>query len=80
MLSVGKASYNVRAHVPSDIPTHNQIILAENLKSQQHLNDISEWTDKMKMKLNVGKTKNMIFNFSKKNQFTTKLFVNDKNI
>ena len=32
------------------------------------------------MKLNEKKTKNLIFNFTKKYQFTTKLKVNDKNI
>ena len=32
------------------------------------------------MKLNEKKTKNMIFNFSKNNQFTTKLNVNDIDI
>ena len=32
------------------------------------------------MQLNEKKTKNIIFNFSRKNQFTTKLSVNQKNI
>ena len=80
LLSVGIASYNIRAHVPSDVPVHNQIIVAENLKSQQQLSDINIWTGKMKMQLNEKKTKNIIFNFSRKNQFTTKLSVNQKNI
>ena len=35
---------------------------------------------KQKMKLNIKKTKNMIFNFSKKFQFTTKLSVENENI
>ena len=26
LLNIGISSYNVKAHVPSDIPTHNQII------------------------------------------------------
>ena len=80
LLSVGLASYNIRAHIPSNIPVHNQIILSENLKSQSQLNQINEWTKKMKMRLNEDKTKNMIFNFSKKNQFTTELSVNGKKI
>jgi hypothetical protein len=66
LLSVGIATYNVRAHVPSDVPVHNQIIVAKNLKSQENLNLINEWTKRKKMKLNEKKTKNMIFNFSKK--------------
>jgi hypothetical protein len=80
MLNVGISSYNIRAHVPSDIPTHNQVICNTNLKSQTQLNMINEWTNEKKMMLNVKKTKTMIFNFSKKYQFTTKLKVNNKNL
>ena len=80
LINVGLASYNVRHHIPSDIPSHNQIIPAQHLKSQQHLDAISEWTDKQKMRLNVKKTKNIIFNFSKKYQFSTKLSVKNANI
>ena len=46
LLNVGIATYNVRQHVPSDIPTHNQFIPASNLKSQNDLNVINEWTKK----------------------------------
>ena len=35
LLNIGIASYNVRAHVPSDISEHNQVILAENLKTSK---------------------------------------------
>ena len=77
-LNVGLATYNLRQHVPSDIPTHNQIILSKNLKSQQYLNVINDWTKRKKMRLNEKKTKNMIFNFTKKFQFTTKLSVNSE--
>ena len=66
LLSVGIATYNIRAHVPSNVATHNQIIPAENLKSQKQLHEINQWTHKMKMKLNESKTKNMIFKYSKK--------------
>ena len=80
LLNVGLATYNVRQHVPSDLPTHNQIVTADNLKSQNHLKVINEWTKKKKMKLNIKKTKNMIFNFTKKFQFTTKLSVDSEPI
>ena len=80
LLEVGMTSHNVKVHVPSNVPTHNQIIPANNLKSQQYLNIINNWTKKKKMKLNEKKTKNMIFNFTKKFQFTTNLSVNDKEI
>ena len=80
LLSVGIASYNMKLHVPSNVASHNQIIPAKYLKSQQYLNIINDWTKKKKMKLNEKKTKNMIFNFSKKFQFNTSLSVNDKEI
>ena len=80
LLSVGIASYNVRAHVPSDVPVNNQIIVPENLESQKQLSNINIWTKKMKMKLNEKKTKSIIFNFSRKHQFITNLSVNNQNI
>ena len=60
LLNVGLATYNVRQHVPSNIPCHNQIIPAEHLKSQEQLKIINNWTKKKKMKLNEKKTKSMI--------------------
>ena len=80
LLSVGLASYNIRAHIPSNIPTHNQIIVSDNLKSQNYLNEINVWTKNQKMRLNEAKTKDIIFNFSKKYQFTTDLSVNEKKL
>ena len=80
LLNVGLASFNVRQHVPSHVPSHNQIIPAQNLKSQQYLETIDEWTDKQKMKLNIKKTMNIIFNFSKKYKFSTQLSVKNENI
>ena len=80
LFNIGLASYNVRSHVPSDVPTHNQIIEKDRLQSQSQLEKINEWTEDKKMKLNVKKTKNMIFNFTKKYQFTTKLSLNNENI
>ena len=43
--------------MPSNIEVHNQIIPSKNLKSQQHLNLINDWTKKKKMKLNENKKK-----------------------
>ena len=48
----------------------------ENLKSQEHLDNIQRWTNDKKMLLNTQKTKNMIFNFSRDNQFTTEIELN----
>ena len=61
--------------VPADVPIHNQYISPENLVSQQYLANIKSWTDKKKMKLNVEKTKTMIFNFTDKYQFSTRLLL-----
>ena len=80
MLNVGLSSYNIRAHVPSHIPTHNQVISGENLESQAQLEKINNWTKEKKMMLNEKKTKSMIFNFTKKYQFVTSLKVNNSDI
>ena len=80
LLNVGMASYNLKQHIPSNVPSHNQIIPTEHLKSQQYLNWIENWTRNQKMKLNTNKTKNMIFNFSKKNKFSTQLSLKNENI
>ena len=80
LLNIGISSYNIKAHVPSDIPTHNQFIQNSNLKSQNYLEKINQWTIKQKMKLNVKKTKTMLFNFSKKHQFATKLNIMNTDI
>ena len=80
LLTVGITSYNIRAHVPSDIPIHNQYIPAANLKSQYYLDEISNWTKNQKMMLNENKTKNLVFNFTDKYQFATRLEVNGKKV
>ena len=76
LVNVGLATYNVRSHVPSHIPHHNQIIPGQHLKSQEYMEDIKKWTEDNKMKLNEKKTKNMIFNFSTNKQFSTNIVVN----
>ena len=80
LINVGLSTYNVHREVPSDIPTHNQFIVSENLKTQAQLHEIEKWTKNKKMKLNEKKTKSMIFNFSKNNQFTTRLEMNGANL
>ena len=75
LLMIGLASINSRVSVRSDIPCHNQFISADNLKMQNYLKDIKEWTENQKMLLNKRKTKAMIFNFSKNHQFSTSLTI-----
>ena len=80
LLSIGLASYNIKQHVPSNIPTHNQIIQNEHLKSQKYVETLNNWSKQQKMELNIGKTKAMIFNFSKDKQFTVSLKIDNKQI
>ena len=77
LLTIGITSFNLKRQVASDIPQHNQFIPAENLKSQNWLNQISNWTKNRKMKVNVNKTKTMIFNYTDKYQFTTRLAIDN---
>ena len=56
----------------------NIFIPPEHLKTQEHLEKISEWTDKKRMRLNSSKTKNIIFNYSKNYKFSTDLKVKNE--
>ena len=60
LLTVGLTSYNLKQHIPSDLPLHNQYIPSANLKSQDWLHQIDEWTEKQRMPINENKTKSMI--------------------
>jgi hypothetical protein len=80
LLSIGLSSYNVKQHVPSDVPTSNLFLHKEHLESQESLSAINTWTMKNKMILNQKKTKNMIFNFSRKYPFATRLEANGETI
>ena len=78
LVSVGISSYNCRLQVPNDIKTENKFIPPENIKSQQYLDQISEWTESKKMKLNTVKSKYMTVNFTHNYQFNTRLKLEDK--
>ena len=80
LLNVGIASHNFRERVPSNVPTSNIVIPSDNLRTQKYVRDIDSWTNLKKMKLNSKKTKNQIFNFSKKHQFSTNIKINNDNI
>ena len=49
LLTIGLCSYNIKGHIPSNIPIHNQYIPAANLNSQQNMNKINDWTTKQKI-------------------------------
>ena len=80
LLTIGLQTHNLKQHVPSNVPVHNQTIQADKLKTQHYVNEIKSWTDKNLMKLNPKKCKNIIFNFSRNNQFATSIKINDQEI
>ena len=75
LLMMGICSYNLRNHVASDVSVDQKFIPNENLASQQYLDQIQNWTIQNKAKLNVDKSKVMIFNFCQDYQFSTRLYI-----
>ena len=73
LLSIGISSFNSKITIPTDIVDH--YIPPQNLKSSDHINKISEWSDINKMALNTDKTKYMIINFCSSLQFQTRLYL-----
>ena len=80
LLTVGIASFNIKHQIPTDVPSHNQFIPAQNLESQKWLDQINEWTQNQKMLINSKKTKTMIFNFTENFKFSTRLQLNKENV
>ena len=70
----------IKYRIASDVAQHNQFIPPANLKSQQYLDNLSEWTDINLMKLNVKKSKYMTVNFTKNYQFSTRLCLDGNNL
>ena len=77
LITAGLASYNFRNHVASDIGTDQLFLPSENVESQQFMDNICEWTNLQKMKLNKNKSKVMVFNCTRKFQFSTRIHLND---
>ena len=73
LLLIGLSYYDFKNHVASDIGIDQYYVPPENIKSQQSLSQIEAWTSEKLMKLNVSKTKYMIFNFTSDFQFATRL-------
>ena len=67
-------SYYYKNHVPSDIGVDQKFLPAQSFNSQNSLNLIQNWTKESKSKLNVNKSKIMIFNFTE-DQFATRLYL-----
>jgi hypothetical protein len=70
----------LKQQVPADVPLHNQLIPPGNLKSQDWLTEINDWTVKQKMMVNEKKCKTMIFNYTDNYQFTTRLSTNNQQL
>ena len=77
LIIAGISSYNFKQHVASDIGTDQSYIPSQNLSSQKSLNNIETWTSQNLAKLNVQKTKIMVFNFNDNFQFATRLHLDD---
>ena len=71
----GLISYNFKKHVASDVGIDQAYLPPENILSQDYLSTIQTWTSENKAKLNVEKSKVMIFNFNHNMQFSTRLYI-----
>ena len=78
LLTIGISSFNIKQSIPSDIKESNQYIPPENLKSSEYLEQIDIWSRNQKMKINEKKSTNVIFNFTKKYQFSTRLSIKNE--
>ena len=67
--------YNYKEHVPSDIACEQLYLNPTNLKTQQNLNELQNWTDSNLMRLNEKKTHYILFNRAR-TPFATRLTVN----
>ena len=77
LLSVGLSSYNFKSHVASDIAIGHQFLPAINFSGQKSLDQLVEWTNINKSKLNVKKSNYMVFNFTREHQFSCRLSIED---
>ena len=80
LLAVGLTSFNLKLQIPNDIATHNQFIPTNNLKSQDWLDWINDWSKNQKMKINGNKSKCMVFNYTDKYQFSPRLFIDGQQL
>ena len=81
LISQGLATYNFKFQVASDISIeHNQYLPQSNIKSQNYLDSLSNWTHSNLMKLNAEKSKFMVVNFTEKFQFNTRLSLENQHL
>ena len=80
LILVGLENYDIWQHVPSDVKTDAKFLPSQNCKSQNILNQVAEWTNAKKMKLNEDKSKYMVINYTKKYQFNSRFNLNGKSL
>ena len=73
LINIGMSCFNVKNEVPSDINVNKNFVHKSELLTDNNLKTINNWTSNQKMKLNKKKTNYMIFNFTEKYQFSTRL-------
>jgi hypothetical protein len=71
--------YDVFKHVPSDVATTERFLPATAFKTQGINEEISDWTDTSKMKLNEEKSNYMVLSNCKE-KFATRLTLNSKKL
>ena len=77
LINIGMSSFNIKNQVPNYINVNKNFLPTEHLETQTNLNQISDWTGKQKMMLNINKTNYMIFNFTTNHQFSTRISINE---
>ena len=58
------SEYNFKNHVASDFGIEEKFVSATNLRTQDTIDNIAEWTDRNLMKLNAQKINYMVFSRS----------------
>ena len=79
MLGMWLSDYNFKQHVASDIGIDEKYVATSNLKTQEDLNTIADWTDQNLMKMNEEKTQYMVFSRSEI-EMATRLTLNGKTL
>ena len=57
LIAIGLASYSFKLHIASDIPVDGCYVDPTNVKTQQNLENICQWTKEIMMELNKEKQK-----------------------
>ena len=75
LVLIGLSSYNFRNHVASDVGINDKYLPSCHINSQNYLDQVENWTEVNQMKLNIEKSKVMVFNFTVDSQFATRLYI-----